>query len=89
MCEKYRTSKRINFATDEWGAEEGVTHIELKIGELSWFIDFERDAAGNDVKVSIMGFIDTVTQTASNVIEIVPWIPKAKRKGVEREQEVA
>lgn len=79
MSEKYKTCKRINFATDQWGNEEGVTHIELQFGGQSWFIDFECDETGQDTKMIICGFMQDVQQTAGNVVEITPWIRKEKK----------
>lgn len=60
---KYRTSKRINFATDEWGNDPNVTHLEIQWGKHTLRIEITEEK----IHVNVFGEFN---QTAVNALEI-------------------
>ena len=62
----YRTSKRIKFATDDWGGDGSATHIEIDWQGETLMVDIKDD------HIHICGPIMAVKQTSINACDIVP-----------------
>lgn len=71
----YRTSKVINFATDQWGGQD-VTHLEIQFGHRVMQLTFKNDT------IEMGGFV-RVEQTAVNfhVIHQLPALSTPSKKG--------
>jgi hypothetical protein len=62
---KYKTSKRIRFASDNWGGRD-ETHLEIAWAGQTIMIQI------TDELIHIVGPIFTVNQTSLNAVDIVP-----------------
>lgn len=65
---KYRTSKRINFATDSWGGRE-VTHLEIAWGQKG-----PLQITITDEKIHVIGPCFDVDKHSVNAMDITPYV---------------
>jgi len=68
--DKYKTSKRIRFASDTWGGQD-ETHLELEWCNQTLMIDI------TDERIHIVGPVFRANQHSVNALDITPNWPSA------------
>ncbi|MEK0451174.1 MAG: hypothetical protein RL088_3442 [Verrucomicrobiota bacterium] len=72
---KYRTSKRINYATDSWGGQD-ETHLEIDWRGRSLMIDINED------RIHVVGPCFEVDKHSMNAMDITPHLFRHNGQGL-------